>query len=196
MSLDTDGGMEVGSHDLGVGEGEAASPALGTPSPVPGKSPLLRPVQRRASGAASTAGVHAAAEAGLAQPAERLPHFAEIQRSFGGVFDLSGVQAHVGGAAAQASGAMGANAYATGGHVAFAKQPDLHTAAHEAAHVVQQSGGVHLSGGVGQAGDSYEQHADAVADRVVAGRSAADSVPVDTAGGCAAVGPAPGRAAG
>jgi hypothetical protein len=33
---------------------------------------------------------------------------------------------------------------------------------------------VHLYGGVGEAGDAYERHADAVADRVVAGRSAAD----------------------
>mgnify|MGYP002064701929 CR=1 FL=1 len=32
---------------------------------------------------------------------------------------------------------MGAKAYATGNHVAFQQQPDLHTAAHEAAHVVQ-----------------------------------------------------------
>jgi peptidoglycan hydrolase-like protein with peptidoglycan-binding domain len=38
--------------------------------------------------------------------------------------------------------------------------------------VVQQRGGVQLKGGVGQAGDAYEQHADAVADKVVAGESA------------------------
>lgn len=67
---------------------------------------------------------------------------------------------------------MGAEAYATGNDVAFRASPDLHTAAHEAAHVVQQRGSVQLAGGVGQAGDSYEQHADAVADAVVAGRSA------------------------
>jgi hypothetical protein len=69
---------------------------------------------------------------------------------------------------------MGAEAYATGHHVVFAKEPDLHTAAHEAAHVVQQAKGVHLYGGVGQAGDAYEQNADAVADRVVRGESAED----------------------
>ena len=67
---------------------------------------------------------------------------------------------------------MGAQAFATGNHVAFAGTPDLHTAAHEAAHVVQQRGGVHLKGGVGEAGDTYEQHADAVADKVVRGESA------------------------
>src|SRR5262249_14172656 len=41
------------------------------------------------------------------------------------------------------------------------------------AHVVQQRGGVQLKGGVGAAGDAYERHADAVADQVVRGQSAA-----------------------
>ena len=67
---------------------------------------------------------------------------------------------------------MGARAYATGNDVAFQSSPDLHTAAHEAAHVVQQRSGVSLKGGVGQAGDRYEQHADAVADLVVQGKPA------------------------
>ncbi len=100
-----------------------------------------------------------------------MPHQEAIQQSFGR-HDVSGVKAHVGGAAAEASDAMGAQAYATGDHVAFRGAPDLHTAAHEAAHVVQQRGGVSLKGGVGAVGDRYEQHADQVADAVVAGRSA------------------------
>ena len=37
---------------------------------------------------------------------------------------------------------------------------------------MQQRGGVQLKGGVGEAGDAYEQHADAVADTVVQGKSA------------------------
>src|SRR6185503_2471863 len=74
--------------------------------------------------------------------------------------------------AQSASRAIGAEAYATGQHVAFAGSPSLHTAAHEAAHVVQQRGGVQLKGGVGTSGDAHEQHADAVADRVVQGASA------------------------
>jgi len=73
--------------------------------------------------------------------------------------------------AAQASRAIGAMAFTTGDHVAFAGAPSLHTAAHEAAHVVQQAGGVRLAGGVGGTGDRHERHADAVADRVVAGQS-------------------------
>jgi hypothetical protein len=68
---------------------------------------------------------------------------------------------------------MHAKAYATGNHVAFAAAPDLRLAAHEAAHAVQQREGVQLSGGIGRAGDEYERHADAVADQVVRGESAA-----------------------
>ncbi len=127
-------------------------------------------VQRKGAGDASTDAVHEAAAQGVASPAGQLPHLEEIQKSFG-AHDVSQIQAHVGGDSAQA---MGAEAYATGNHVVFDKQPDLHTAAHEAAHVVQQSKGVSLYGGVGKAGDTHEQNADAVADRVVAGESAED----------------------
>ena len=102
---------------------------------------------------------------------EQLPYLESIQTAFG-AHDVSGVRAHIGGPAAEAAGELGALAYATGNDVAFGGQLDLHTAAHEAAHVVQQRAGVHLKGGIGQAGDQYEQHADAVADLVVAGKSA------------------------
>jgi len=67
---------------------------------------------------------------------------------------------------------MGAKAYATGDHVVLGDGADLHTAAHEAAHVIQQRGGVQLKGGVGESGDAYERHADQVADQVVQGRFA------------------------
>lgn len=117
--------------------------------------------------------VHDTAAAGVAGSGNALPHGSQIQDSFGG-HDISGVQAHIGGPAAAASEAMGADAYATGDDVAFKGAPDLHTAAHEAAHVVQQRAGVQLKDGVGEAGDAYEQQADAVADRVVAGQPAAD----------------------
>lgn len=82
---------------------------------------------------------------------------------------------------------MGAEAFATGNHVAFASPPDLHTAAHEAAHVVQQRAGVHLKGGVGEIGDTYERNADEVADRVVQGQSAHDLLPAPVASGTAPV---------
>ena len=108
---------------------------------------------------------------GTSGPAEQLPHFDAIQRAFGR-HDVSAIQAHTGQSAREGARAMGAQAFAHGNHVAFGKVPDLHTAAHEAAHVIQQRSGVHLKGGVGETGDAYERHADAVADRVVAGASA------------------------
>jgi hypothetical protein len=76
------------------------------------------------------------------------------EASFGD-HDVRAVQAPVGGPAADASRAMGAAAYATGERVAFAAAPDLRTAAHEAAHVVQQRAGVALPAGIGQSGDAY-----------------------------------------
>ncbi len=116
--------------------------------------------------------LHQLASEGLSGGGGELPHGEAIQAAFGG-HDVGGISAHVGGAAAGAASAMGATAYATGDHVAFAAQPDLHTAAHEATHVVQQRAGVvQLKGGVGQVGDPYERHADQVADAVVAGRNA------------------------
>lgn len=115
--------------------------------------------------------LHTIASRGVAGGGGPLPHLATIQASFGH-HDVGGVRAHVGGAAAEAAAAIGARAYATGDAVAFAADPDLRQAAHEAAHVVQQRGGVRLDGGVGKVGDIYEQHADAVADAVVRGVSA------------------------
>ena len=113
------------------------------------------------------------AAAGVAGEGTAMPHLDAVQALFGPAHDLSGVQAHVGGDAAAAARDLGAEAYATGNHVAFASAPSLHTAAHEAAHVVQQQAGVQLLGGVGASGAAYEQDADEVADRVVAGQSAA-----------------------
>ena len=117
------------------------------------------------------------AAAGVSGPGGALPHAARIQAAFGPAHDVSSIRAHVGGAAAVAAARLGAEAYATGNQIAFARSPSLHTAAHEAAHVVQQRAGVQLLGGVGEADDTYERNADAVADRVVAGRSAADLLP-------------------
>jgi len=132
-------------------------------------------IQRGVSAAQADASqtVHAAAEHGIAGSSSRLPYADQIQRQFGH-HDIGDIQAHTDESAAAGAGAMGAQAFAAGNHVAFAGTPDLHTAAHEAAHVVQQKGGVQLKGGVGEVGDSYERNADAVADRVVAGESAQD----------------------
>lgn len=111
------------------------------------------------------------ASAGVAGSGGALPHLDAIQASFGS-HDVSGVRAHTGGSAQEATGALGAKGYAMGDAVAFNGAPDLFTAAHEAAHVVQQRAGVQLSTGVGRSGDLYERHADSVAAAVVQGKSA------------------------
>jgi hypothetical protein len=142
--------------------------------PAPGKATLSSSIQYKeeSSGSGLSAGaMHDAAASGTSGAGGPMPHGDRIQSSFGR-HDISGIKAHTDGAAASANDAMGSRAFATGSDVAFKGSPDLHTAAHEAAHVVQQAGGVHLAGGIGQSGDRYEQHADAVADKVVAGASA------------------------
>ena len=131
------------------------------------------PVQLKASGSGPGAArdVTSVANAGLGGSASRLPHFERIQSAFGR-HSVRDVRAHTDSAAAGASNALGALAFTRGDAVAFARAPDLHTAAHEAAHVVQQRAGVSLSGGMGRVGDAYEQHADRVADAVVRGQGA------------------------
>lgn len=131
-------------------------------------------VQAKSQGAAAESEaerVHEAAVQGTQGPSGSLPYIDQIQKSFG-KHDVSHIKAHTDGQAAAGARAMGAEAFTTGDHVAFAGAPSLHTAAHEAAHVVQQRAGVQLKGGVGEVGDRYEQHADAVADLVVRGQSA------------------------
>jgi hypothetical protein len=135
---------------------------------------MLAPYLQRKAGPTAESShetTHAAAADGIQAPARPLPHADKIQSSFGPKHDVSKVRAHIDPASA---GAMGAEAFATGNDVVFAKEPDVKTAAHEVAHVVQQSKGVNLKGGVGEAGDAHEQNADAVAERVAAGQSAAD----------------------
>ena len=118
--------------------------------------------------------VHRHAARGVSGSDRALPFHDLIQRSFGAEHDISGIRAFIGGPAADAAASIGANAYATGDRIAFASSPSLHTAAHEATHVVQQRAGVRLSDNIGRVGDAYERHADAVADRVVAGESATE----------------------
>src|SRR6185503_6509534 len=127
----------------------------------------------RAAGAADKqkSDVVAEARAGVADANAPLPFAELIQRAFGR-HDIAGVRVTVGGAARTAAEAIGARAFTYGERIAFAESPDLHTAAHEAAHVVQQRRGVSVTDGVGADGDAYERHADAVADAVVAGRPA------------------------
>lgn len=130
--------------------------------------------------------IHQAAKVGTSGPSSSLPYIDAIQKSFGR-HDVSGIKAHVGDAASSGARAMNALAFASGNSVAFAGQPTLRTAAHEAAHSIQQRAGVQLTGGVGVAGDQYEKHADAVADLVVQGRSAEALLDQNADGGGAPV---------
>jgi len=138
------------------------------------RHPPLPTVQALGGGPAGP-DVQRLADAGVRGATASLPHLNRISQAFGPGHDLSGVRARVGGTGAAATQAMGAQAYATrGDRVAFAAAPSLRVAAHEAAHLVQQKGGLSLPGGVGRPGDAHERHADAVADRVASGRSASD----------------------
>ena len=155
-----EGGAGARDHEGGGVPGRSGGRASGEPAEqVPGRGAGGR--------------VHDAAAHGIAGSGGSLPFADQIQRSFGR-HDVRRIQAHVDGRAAEGARAIGAQAFAMGEHVAFAGAPDLHTAAHEAAHVVQQRGGVQLAGGIDRPGDAYERHADAVAARVVAGESAED----------------------
>jgi Domain of unknown function (DUF4157) len=145
--------------------------------PAQAGGPDSGPASRQAFGFArdlnrlSVEAVRGAADLGTSDGFGPIPHLTAIRRSFGR-HDVSQVRAHQGSRAAAAARSIGARAFAAGGHVVFAESPDLHTAAHEAAHVVQQRGGVQLAGNVDMVGDPYERHADAVAARVVRGESA------------------------
>ena len=124
----------------------------------------------------ATRSVRDVAHAGFQGASGQLPFMARIQESFGS-HDIRGVRSFTGPGAAAASRALSAEAYASGDRVVFADAaPSLHTAAHEAAHVVQQRAGIQLSGGVGSVGDRHERHADAVASQVVRGESAQRSL--------------------
>lgn len=166
-------GTRSSSYGASVAHGQPAvgKTTLVDPSGIPAASAGAGAVQRKAAGEArQDAEVHAAAAHGVATASGSLPHADRIQQLFGR-HGISSVQAHIGSEATASAQAMGAEAYAAGNHVVLGGRSDLHTAAHEAAHVVQQRSGVQLAGGVGQVGDRYERHADEVADAVVQGRS-------------------------
>ena len=180
-------------HGTTVQKRYGAARAPGDGGGVPGHSTrvqkryggLSQPIVQRKGEDIGSAEVAKVAARGVSEGAGSLPHLESIQHSFG-KHDVSGVRAHRGSAAAAASEALGAEAYTTGNDVAFRSAPDLFTAAHEATHVVQQRTGVQLKGGVGQPGDCYEQHADEVAERVVAGESSEDLLDKVDGGGVVA----------
>lgn len=194
------------SHDRsgrdGGGRGDNDAKAV----PAPGKSTLVSQTRPSSGGPAAAVGrrtltegsptgspggpptkedPRAIAARGTQGASTRIPYLEVIKRSFGR-HNVEDVRVSVGGEAEEATRAIGANAYALGDRVAFRSAPDLRTAAHEAAHTVQQRAGVTgLTAGVGKAGDQYEQNANAVADAVVAGQSAEALLDKFTTGGSA-----------
>jgi hypothetical protein len=104
--------------DIGVGKRTLVSTTLAPVQPHGAGRPRAQPDLLPGGDAQ----VQAAAARGVAGPAGALPHAETIQRLFGR-HDVSGIHAHVGGPAAEATQAMGAEAFATGDHVAFAGAP-------------------------------------------------------------------------
>jgi len=135
------------------------------------KNMMLQMSGQAGAGDINTDQLRAGARMGVSGMGQPLPYLQTIQSSFGR-HNVSQIQAHLDRAARKGTETIGAKAFASGEHVAFRSYPDLFMAAHEATHVVQQRGGVQLFGGIGRAHDPHEQHADAVAREVVAGRSA------------------------
>ena len=127
-------------------------------------------VQFKGKGAGDVIGT---AKSAFSGGGSAMPHQQKVESSFG--MDMGSVQAYTGPAAKKANEQMGSQAFTMGNKIAFKEaNPSVGLVAHEAAHVVQQSQGVSLSGGVGKPGDSYEKHADAVAAKTAAGQSAGD----------------------
>lgn len=155
------GFLRSGSKPPGTESSE--NPMVADPLGDPLSDPLSDPL---AGGSLSDV-----AAAGTSGPGGPLPFKGSIQASFGR-HDLSRVRAHSDASAQKATARLGTTAFAAGDDVVLGAGADLHTVAHEAAHVVQQRSGVQLHGGLQGPGDPDERHANAVADLVVAGRSA------------------------
>ena len=116
---------------------------------------------------------HDIAQDGFRDVPQAFPFQEQIQQVFGEYHDIGDLKAYTGTAAQAANAKLGSRAFHKEGHVAFAGQPTLKEAAHEAAHYVQNVRSDQLEGGIGETNDRYEQHADRVADKVVRGQSAA-----------------------
>jgi hypothetical protein len=156
-----------------VAEGKEL-PGITEPSAAPFEEHMSRQYRHRAGYTATRSSaqtIRRIAQSGLRSPASTLPYIEQIQRSFGH-HPVTSIQAHLGPRAAVSAELIGASAYATGNHVIFTGKPDLFTAAHEAAHVVQQRHRPALQDGIGREGDFYERRANEIASRVVSGQSA------------------------
>ena len=161
----------VQRHRAASGVASKSSPHNAPPSrSAPGIPTFL-------SSAINRQAVNDVARAGTRLGGQLLPHRERLEAAFGSEHDLSAVRAHLGHGPASACDTLGAAAFAAGDAIAFRSAPDLWLTAHEAAHVVQQRHGKVPASGLDSPGDAYERQAAAVADRVVAGKSAQDLLP-------------------
>lgn len=101
-----------------------------------------------------------------------------VESRFG--HDFSQVRVHTDTRAGAAASAIGARAFTLSSDIVFGAgeyaprtEAGRRLLSHELAHVVQQRAGVNLKDGVGRAGDAYERQADAAADHVAKGQTAA-----------------------
>jgi hypothetical protein len=149
----------------------------GTSAAAPVAAPALRAPQPASEiGSAGLTGLKARMSGGTSLPASLR---SRMEMGFGGSF--GDVRVHTGAAAAEATGRMRAEAFASGTDIAFA--PGRYAPgtvggdrliAHELAHVVQQrqsgsGGAVQASPAVSSPGDASEVAADRAADTVLAG---------------------------
>jgi hypothetical protein len=126
----------AGKHQPRAPRAEAAP----SPEPEARSTPALPGLAVRRSflpGVPSAGAIEQAVGSQAQGAAGRLPQRNQLENAVG--HDLSGVVAHAGGAAAGAAGRIGAQAFATGQHIALgsgaAELP------HEAAHIAQQRAG-------------------------------------------------------
>jgi len=180
-------GPEAAAQTRDEARSPGQQPALERPGKAPRRPPALHSLHRtlgnrgvvqllqQLRGALTTAteptAIFDTALAGTRTPATGYPHGETIARSFGR-HTIAGLRAHLGPTASTSAAAIDAEAYALGEHVVFSRPPDLRTAAHEAAHAIQQRAGISLPSRLGRVGDVHERHADAVAERVQTGQSA------------------------
>jgi hypothetical protein len=163
-------------HDPEPGKGGSA-----TGVPAPGRTTRVEQadaIQRKATGAAPTAGVDAAVEGASATggtPVDGAMR-ARVEAATGA--QLGNASVHTGPESNAAATALGARAFTVGSQIHFASGQHApatadgqHLLAHELTHTVQQRGGSGLQakGRVSEPGDAGEREADRVADAVMAG---------------------------
>ena len=105
-----------------------------------------------------------------------MTHLDTIQRAFGH-HDVSRMREYTGRTAQEALTTLGAEGFSSNGCMAFAGHtgPVYPGGPMRRPMVWQQAafnGGLRLKGGIGEPGDKYERHADAVAEKVVSEESA------------------------